>query len=173
MRKNKRLFGWFLILGLMIFLGLVGFMTPSSKVVAFQPTPSDDEVNEIASELFCPVCENVPLDVCDTEACRQWRSLIRQMLAEGKTKEEITVYFSETYGIRVLSEPPLTGFNWLVYIVPPVAFFLGTFFLFKAFRTWKKKGDDKSVFTDDSEKQEMMNDGEYKKRFEKEFEKRK
>ena len=24
------------------------------------------------------MCENTPLDVCPTEACRQWRDLIRQ-----------------------------------------------------------------------------------------------
>jgi cytochrome c-type biogenesis protein CcmH len=30
---------------------------------AQQPTPSDDEVNAIAKQLYCPVCENIPLDV--------------------------------------------------------------------------------------------------------------
>ncbi|MFN3309334.1 MAG: hypothetical protein ACK44E_09010, partial [Anaerolineales bacterium] len=32
---------------------------------------SDDEVNAIAKYLYCPVCENVPLDVCGTQACEQ------------------------------------------------------------------------------------------------------
>ena len=35
--------------------------------------PSDDEVNAIAEQLYCPVCENVPLDVCGTQACADWR----------------------------------------------------------------------------------------------------
>lgn len=26
--------------------------------------PTDDEVNHIAKQLFCPVCESTPLDVC-------------------------------------------------------------------------------------------------------------
>ena len=34
------------------------------------PTPTDDAVNKIAKQLYCPVCENTPLDVCPTEACR-------------------------------------------------------------------------------------------------------
>ncbi|HNC10093.1 MAG TPA: cytochrome c-type biogenesis protein CcmH, partial [Anaerolineales bacterium] len=101
-------------------------------------TPTDDEVNAIAKQLYCPVCENTPLDVCPTEACRQWRELIRQQLAEGKTEEEIKQYFVANYGARVLSEPPRTGFNWLVYILPPVFILAGAFFLFRSFREWTK-----------------------------------
>lgn len=108
-------------------------------VSAQQPTPSDDQVNAIARQLFCPICQNTPLDVCPTQACHDWRELIRQMLAEGKTPDEIKQYFVDHYGARVLSEPPQTGLNWLVYIVPPVAFLLGAFLLFQAFRAWKRK----------------------------------
>ena len=111
----------------------------ASVVSAQQPTPSDDEVNAIARQLFCPICQNTPLDVCPTQACHDWRELIRQMLAEGKTPDEIKQYFVDHYGARVLSEPPQTGLNWLVYIVPPVAFLLGAFLLFQAFRAWKRK----------------------------------
>src|ERR1035437_8108702 len=110
----------------------------ASAVSATQPTPSDDEVNAIARQLFCPICQNTPLDVCPTQACHDWRELIRQMLAEGKTPDQIKQYFVDHYGARVLSEPPQTGLHWLVYIVPPVAFLLGVFLLFQAFRAWKR-----------------------------------
>ena len=118
---------------LMIFLAL-----STGRAYAQQPTPSDDQVNAIASQLFCPVCENTPLDVCPTEACHQWRDLIRQMLAQGKSEAEIKQYFVDHYGARVLAEPPATGLNWLVYIVPPAAFLVGVFLLYLAFRTWKQ-----------------------------------
>jgi cytochrome c-type biogenesis protein CcmH len=120
-----------------VFIAMSGlFMSAHPSTVAFaqQPTPSDDEVNAIAQQLFCPVCENTPLDVCDTEACRQWRDLIRQMLAEGKTETEIKQYFADNYGVRVLSEPPVAGFNWLAYIVPPAAFFFCCYKQIRAIR---------------------------------------
>ena len=99
------------------------------------PTPTDDEVNHIAKQLYCPVCESTPLDVCPTEACRQWRDLIRTMLAEGKNEEEIKQYFVEQYGVRVLNEPP----NRLVsYLVPAVAILIGAFMLFRGFQMWIK-----------------------------------
>ncbi len=127
-------------LSLILLLALLLTATLASNALAQEPrpTPSDDEVNAVAKELFCPVCENTPLDVCPTEACKQWRALIRQQLAEGKTKEEIHQYFVVQYGARVLSEPPREGLNWLVYIVPPVLFVAGVVILFSVFRSWKK-----------------------------------
>ncbi|MCX6067458.1 MAG: cytochrome c-type biogenesis protein CcmH, partial [Chloroflexi bacterium] len=95
-------------------------LTMVKQVSAQSPVPSDDEVNAVARQLFCPVCENTPLDVCPTQACAQWRELIRQKLAEGWDAEKIKQYFATQYGARVLSEPPRQGLNWLVYIIPPV-----------------------------------------------------
>jgi cytochrome c-type biogenesis protein CcmH len=111
----------------------LAFMT--SPAPAQGPTPTDDEVNRIAKQLYCPVCESTPLDVCPTEACRQWRDLIRTMLTEGKSEEEIKQYFVAQYGVRVLDEPP----NRLVtYLVPGVAILLGAFLLFRGFQMWMK-----------------------------------
>ncbi len=126
---------------LLIIMALaIGFTIVVVKVAsAQQPTPSDDEVNAIASQLYCPVCENTPLDVCPTTACHDWRELIRQMLADGKTPDEIKQYFVDHYGARVLGKPPAAGFNWLIYVVPPVVFLLGIFLLVQAFRLWRRK----------------------------------
>jgi cytochrome c-type biogenesis protein CcmH len=99
------------------------------------PTPTDDDVNRIAKQLYCPVCESTPLDVCPTEACRQWRDLIRTMLSEGKNEAEIKQYFVEHYGARVLAEPP----NRLVaYLVPAVIILLGALLLARGFQMWLK-----------------------------------
>ncbi len=100
-------------------------------------TPTDDEVNAVASQLYCPVCENIPLDVCGTQACAQWRDLIREKLSEGWTTEEIKTYFVEQYGDRVLATPPPRGLNWLVYVLPPLLILAGAVILVQAFRAWK------------------------------------
>jgi cytochrome c-type biogenesis protein CcmH len=118
----------------MLFALSLGFIT-NFTASAQAPTPTDDEVNRIAKQLYCPVCESTPLDVCPTEACRQWRDLIRTMLTEGKSESEIKQYFVEQYGARVLAEPP----NRLVaYLVPAVAILLGAFLLFRGFQMWMK-----------------------------------
>lgn len=99
--------------------------------------PTDDEVNAIAKELFCPVCENTPLDVCPTEACKQWRDLIRLKLSEGWTEEQIKQYFVDQYGVRVLSEPPRQGWYWLIYVVPAVVLLAGVYILFRAYQSMR------------------------------------
>ncbi len=120
---------------LVILVAFAIILAPQVTVSAQGPTPTDDEVNRIAKQLYCPVCESTPLDVCPTEACRQWRDLIRTMLAEGKSEEEIKQYFVTQYGVRVLDEPP----NRLAtYLVPGVAILLGAFLLFRGFQMWMK-----------------------------------
>ena len=113
----------------------------ASPVLAQDGTPTDDEVNKIAKQLYCPVCESTPLDVCPTEACRQWRELIREMLTEGRSETEIKQYFVEHYGPQVLNEPPN---RLLTYAVPILAFLLGAFMLFHGFQLWKKPVAEKS-----------------------------
>lgn len=118
--------------------GAAWFFSAHSVASAQQPTPSDDDVNAIARQLYCPVCENTPLDVCPTQACHDWRDLIRQMLAEGKTPEQIKQYFVVHFGARVLSEPPRTGLNWLVYVVLSLVLLAGAYFLFRELRAWQR-----------------------------------
>ena len=112
-----------------------------SEVLAQAPSPlqpSDDQVNAIAKQLYCPVCENIPLDVCGTQACAQWRELIREKLGQGWSEAQIKQYFVDQYGDRVLATPPARGLNWLVYIVPPLAIIAGIYILFRAFQSWKQ-----------------------------------
>ncbi|MCJ7823481.1 MAG: cytochrome c-type biogenesis protein CcmH [Anaerolineales bacterium] len=99
--------------------------------------PTDDDVNAIARGLYCPVCENIPLDVCPTQACEQWRATIREKLVLGWSDDQIKDYFADQYGPRVLAEPPAEGFNLLVYILPPVLFIIGGFILYRAVRVWR------------------------------------
>ncbi|MBN1147390.1 MAG: cytochrome c-type biogenesis protein CcmH [Anaerolineales bacterium] len=127
---------WFSILALLA-LTLV-FNRAAVAQDATPRVPTDDEVNAIAKQMYCPVCENTPLDVCPTQACAEWRELIRDKLAEGWTEEQIRAYFVEQFGARVLAAPPASGLNWLIYIIPPATFVVGVFILYRAFRAWRK-----------------------------------
>lgn len=119
---------------LLIFLvSLAAALLLSSNVFAQvpKPTPSDDQVNTVAKGLYCPVCENIPLDVCPTQACAQWRDLIRQKLSIGWSKDQIKQYFKAQYGDRVLAEPPTEGLNLMVYILPPIFFLVGVYLVYR------------------------------------------
>jgi len=109
-------------LSLFIFTGLAN---------AQGPTPSDNDVNRVARQLYCPVCENVPLDVCPTQACAEWRADIRERLAQGWTDEQIKAYFAEQYGDRVLAQPPARGLNLLLYLLPLLALGAGAAIIYR------------------------------------------
>ena len=143
----------------------------TATVIAQESTPTDNEVNAIAKDLFCPVCENTPLDVCPTDACKEWREEIRTMLADGKTEAQIKQHFVDYYGARVLSEPPRTGFNWLVYVVPPMAIVAGAFVLFRALRAWSQPAKTEADM-DEEDDALPSSDDEYIARMEEELKKR-
>jgi cytochrome c-type biogenesis protein CcmH len=98
----------------------------------------DDQVNAVAKQLYCPVCENIPLDVCPTQACAEWRELIREKLTEGWNETQVKNYFVDQYGDRVLGAPPARGINWLIYVIPPLAILLGAIFLFRSMALWQR-----------------------------------
>lgn len=140
----------------------------ASVVFAQDGFPTDDDVNKIAKQLYCPVCESTPLDVCPTEACRQWREVIRTMLIEGKNEAEIKQHFATQYGIRVLNVPPNP---WLTYFVPGVVILIGAALLFRGFQLWKKPLVAESV-SDEAEAEPVQQD-EYLAKMEAELKRRK
>jgi cytochrome c-type biogenesis protein CcmH len=126
-----------LLVGLLLaVVAMVAIVTGTALAQGEQPT--DDEVNAVAKGLYCPVCENIPLDVCPTQACKQWRDTIRDKLAQGWSEEQIHQYFVGQYGDRVLATPPATGLNWLIYLLPPSAFIAGAVILVGVVRSWRK-----------------------------------
>ena len=101
-------------------------------------TPTDDEVNAIAKNLYCPVCPNTPLDVCETKACQDWREQIRTQLGQGWTEAQILDYFVVQYGERVLAEPKRGGFTSLVWLLPVIVTGLGLILVWQVLVQWRR-----------------------------------
>lgn len=130
----------------LLFLSLIFILTgllaaPKAAVYAQdpKPTPSDNDVNRVAKQMYCPVCENIPLDVCPTQACSEWRELIRLKLSQGWTDQQIKDYFAQQYGDRVLASPPQRGLNLLVYIMPLVALLVGAVIVWRVLVSMRSK----------------------------------
>ncbi len=139
--KNLRNLSLLTLLCLSLLVGFAGSaqaQSPTPKPTLGPVPVTDDMVNAVAKTLYCPVCENIPLDVCPTQACAQWRDLIQLKLSQGWTNEQIRQYFAQVYGDRVLSAPPPQGLNLLVYILPPVFFAIGLYIIFRVMRANRK-----------------------------------
>ena len=126
---------------LLLLVLLVLLLLTVGVAAAQSPTPvavTDDQVNAVASELYCPECENIPLDVCPSQACADMRAEIREKLGLGWSKAQIKQYYVERYGDRVLGAPPARGWNWLMYLIPPLAILASAIILYRVFRSWKR-----------------------------------
>jgi cytochrome c-type biogenesis protein CcmH len=141
-------FGWLavalLVAGLagVVFVAKAGAAPPAQNsgpaaAGARDATPND--VMRVARQLYCPVCPNTPLDVCETQACQDWRELIRQKLSAGASDQEVVNYFVVQYGQRVLAQPPARGFNLLVWLIPLAALVAGASGLAIVLRSWLRR----------------------------------
>jgi cytochrome c-type biogenesis protein CcmH len=112
---------------------------PAPTPPARQPVTADD-VNHIAKQMYCPVCENEPLDACRTAACQQWRAQISQMLSEGQSEQQIKDYFVARYGVRVLAQPPAQGTSLLLYVLPILGLIVGVVIVVWLLRRLRARG---------------------------------
>src|SRR5574342_405641 len=127
---------------LLILIAAVSSLLAASTAYAQsdQPvTPTDDDVNRVAKQLYCPVCPNTPLDVCQTKACEDWRAQIRDQLAQGWTDQQVIDYFVAQFGERVLAEPQRKGFTSLVWFLPFLVVLVGAGIVYEVLRNWRKQ----------------------------------
>jgi len=80
---------------------------------------------QVERQLGCPICTNLPLNVCDNQICQQMKGIIRQKLDSGESPNQIVAFFVSRYGDGVLLTPPQEGFSLAVWYFPVVAVALG------------------------------------------------
>jgi cytochrome c-type biogenesis protein CcmH len=102
-------------------------------------TVSDDAVNDVAEHMFCPVCENEPLDDCRTSTCLQWKEEIRDQLAAGRSENQIMDYFVARYGQHVLAIPSDPLLRVLSYAIPLIATLAALAVGWLALRRWQTR----------------------------------
>src|SRR5574338_1443433 len=100
---------------------------------------TDNDVLRVAKNLYCPVCPNTPLDVCETKACEDWRAQIRDQLSQGWTDQQVIDYFVAQYGERVLAEPQRKGFTSLVWFLPLIVVLVGLGIVYEILKNWRKQ----------------------------------
>lgn len=78
----------------------------------------EEEAQAIDQMLMCPVCPAESIDQAQVPLARQMRQRVRDLLAEGASREEVLEYFADRYGQNVLASPPKSGYNLLAWILP-------------------------------------------------------
>lgn len=107
------------VLGIMSAAIIVLFVVAGQPVLAQAPDPAlEEQMYRIADKLNCPICQGQRLSECPIQICVEMREEITQRLQAGQGEEEIIQAFVDRYGIQVLNQPPVEGFNILAWVVP-------------------------------------------------------
>ncbi len=84
----------------------------------------DQRVQDVASQLRCPVCQGESVADSQATIAQQMRQVIREQLQSGKSEQDVVQYFVRSYGDQIVWLPPWQGFSLLAWLVP-MAFLLG------------------------------------------------
>ena len=122
----------FLVSGALLVVLVAGCASAVSGPVS--PDELEAEAQGIDKSLMCPVCPSETIDQSQTEIANQMRVMVRESLARGESRDEILQFFVDRYGQEILAAPPKSGFNLLVWVIPPLAMLLGIGILVMAVR---------------------------------------
>jgi len=95
-----------------LLLALVAALLAPATAVAQRPSLPD-----IENEVMCVSCE-IPLNIAESAQADQQRDLIRTLIAQGRSKQQIKSALVTEYGEDVLALPEGDGFGITAYLIP-------------------------------------------------------
>ena len=129
---------------IIILLAPIVIMLSSFGCTAAKPVLTlDEQAREINRSLMCPLCPGQTIDQSQSTLSAQMRSLVREKLEQGESREAILQFFVERYGEIVLAAPVKSGFNLIVWLVPVVGILAGGILLWVFIRR-RVKGNGKT-----------------------------
>ena len=111
----------------------------------YPPDVDPDEVYEIAREMYCDVCQGVPLADCPSAQCQVWREEIAGYLSQGRSENEIRTIFANRYGDKVSGTAVDDGDKFLTYIMPAGVFFLLLLGISVIIRRWDRSENTRAL----------------------------
>lgn len=97
----------------------------------------NQQVNDVAEQLRCPVCQNESVANSSASIAEQMRLVIRQQLQAGQSEQQVLQYFAAHYGNQILLTPPRQGINLLAWLMPIVAMLVGLGLISLVVRDWR------------------------------------
>jgi cytochrome c-type biogenesis protein CcmH len=99
------------------------------------------QVQQIASGLRCPVCQDLSAADSPAPLAGQMRHQIAEQLASGRSPDQIRQGFIAAYGDSVLMSPPHTGLGRAAYLLPLLLLGAGLVVAALQLRRWRRVPD--------------------------------
>ena len=104
---------------LAVLLSALALLTTAAAAL---PTPApaaapQTTTVDVEDEVMCVTC-GVPLNIAESPQAPEQRELIAELVAEGRTKDEVKQALVAEYGERVLAVPGDEGFELTAWVLP-------------------------------------------------------
>jgi len=108
---------------------------------AFEDAVLQQRYESINRELRCLVCQNQTIADSNATLAADLRREVREMIAAGKTDDEIREFMIERYGDFVLYRPRMTATNFLLWAAPVLLLLGGAFAVVRVVRRRAAESD--------------------------------
>ena len=115
-----------------------GLLLAVGCTTQYDVPPLERRAYELDKAIMCPVCPGESIDQSQNPLAVQMRAMVVEQLQDGRTESEIKDFFVERYGTSVLMEPPASGFNLVVWVLPPLAVGAAALALFSTLRLMRR-----------------------------------
>lgn len=85
---------------------------------AFDDPAMQERYEHLIGELRCLVCQNNSIADSNAMLAADLRREVREMIAQGRSDDEIRAFMTARYGDFVLYRPPVTARTWLLWGAP-------------------------------------------------------
>ena len=114
---------------------ILALLAAASPAIAAEPQTS---LPDIEDEVMCTICGTTLGLATEAPQAEQERDLIRELIADGLTKDEIKAELVAEYGPEVLATPDDEGFDLAAWIVPLAGLAVALTAIALAVRRWRR-----------------------------------
>ncbi|MCE3285443.1 MAG: hypothetical protein K0R70_1699 [Steroidobacteraceae bacterium] len=108
-------------------LAFAGHALAIDSQKAFEDPALQARYEHINRELRCLVCQNQTIADSNATLAQDLRREVKEMIAAGKSDDEIREFMIARYGDFVLYRPRLTATNFLLWAAPVLLLLIGSF----------------------------------------------
>jgi cytochrome c-type biogenesis protein CcmH len=94
----------------------------------------EQRVQRVGKELRCAVCQGLSITDSPSSMARAQLDKVRELVAAGKSDQEVRDFFVARYGEWVLLQPRAEGFNLFVWLGPVALLLVGGWVILRQVR---------------------------------------
>jgi cytochrome c-type biogenesis protein CcmH len=127
----------FALILILVALAVIAAIWSTLLIIEPKQETLDQRVQNVASQLKCPVCQGESVADSQATIAQQMRQVIREQLLSGKSEQDVVQYFIRSYGDQIVWLPPWQGFSLLAWLVPIAFVLVGAVLVFIVLREWR------------------------------------